>query len=107
MKLQENQWAHCSACNHQTEKIQEEKFGCDWCRTELTAKYPLEITVFYSGDKEAEEIHLCSWKCVAAVLPTIQTERFLTLPYVNFDNQTEGQTVKDLLALLGQKGVEG
>lgn len=104
MKLQENEWAKCECCGQRTEQTQEEKYGCDWCRQELVHRYPLEVTLFGAGDDDgADHLHLCSWKCVIAILPTLKPSRFLTLPYVSFDDSYgEGQRPEDLFKLLGR-----
>lgn len=98
MKLQDNEWTKCKCCGQRTTQTQEEKFGCDWCKKELGRV--LEITMF--GDEEDDpHLHLCSWKCVIAILPTLKPGRFLTLPYVSFDSDVdEGQDAADLMAIL-------
>lgn len=100
MKLQSNEWAKCNHCGNRTEQIQEEKFGCDWCKKEL--HHPLEINLFGEEEGSAPSVHLCSWRCVAAILPTLKCERFLNLPYVSFNDDwiDEGQSVEDFLAIL-------
>src|SRR5688572_31045806 len=102
MKLQDNKWATCECCGQRTEQIQEEKFGCDYCHKELN--HPLEISLFGEEEGSAPHVHLCSWKCVAAILPSLKPTRFLTLPYVVFDDRDvdEGQSVEDFLAILKQ-----
>lgn len=72
------------------ELVEHEVHGCDHCASEIK-EYPnedsrLEITVFYHDhDKESEHLHFCSWECALAHLAEIETDYFISLPYLYFD----------------------
>ena len=97
MKLRERKWASCPTCNCRTELLEEELFGCDNCQKQFNEE-TLRFTVFHK-DIEAEDFQFCSWACVLEKLKETKTDSFISLPYLSFDAEKEGQTPQDFFAL--------
>ncbi len=96
---------------------------CDCCGKEMNPNKPhnersIEVTVFgdrrgLDDDRGADDVHYCSWRCLAKHLPTVPVEgdRFMSLPNVGLekdDADPPGQTAEDFFALLaaGLKATE-
>lgn len=81
--------------------------GCDCCREEIR-DYPnepgrLEVTVFQHADSaEYKHLHYCSWKCVLAALPKLQTDYFISLPYLYYDH-TGRRSASELIKILKRR----
>lgn len=101
MQLTESKYAKCNKCNQRTHCIQEAVFGCDACKKPINLRNSkrdyLQITVFTHGESDAKHYEFCSWVCVFKSLRTIKTDYFISLPFLIFDTNTEGQTVQDFL----------
>jgi hypothetical protein len=102
MKLKDREWATCECCKQRTKVVQEESFGCDYCQEPIDDlmdnkdSNPLDVTVFYNDDRPVKHLHFCSWRCVFGILPSIETDHFLTLPYLSFGPEmSSGQTPAD------------
>ena len=93
-----------------TERVSDEVYGCDECKKEFGEVNKLEITVFYSHKMEAklknsesgvtDRHQFCSWACVGKFMPKVKTDYFVSLPYLHYDAQTPGTTIKDFLNLI-------
>ena len=87
--------------------VSDEVSGCDHCREEIR-DYPnepsrLELTVFWHADRtESKHLHYCSWKCVLAALPKLQTDYFISLPYLYYDH-TGRRSASELIKILKRR----
>lgn len=81
-----------------SERISDDVYGCDECKKVIDfnkkdVEY-LEITVFNNDlDRDASRHQLCSWECVFNYLPKVESDYFVSLPYLNYDK--EGETSAD------------
>jgi len=91
----------------QTEEVSPDVFGCDECRQEIK-DWPnedcrLEITVFHHGTEKVDYLHFCSWNCVLNYIPKINTNYFVTLPFIYFNVDSESpRSAKSLIDLLNK-----
>jgi len=79
--------------------IKEAVHGCDCCRNEFLETNPLRLTVFYNDKslfKDAinkgdclDHYEFCSWRCVLKFLPTIETDSYIDLPHLEFDDDID------------------
>lgn len=107
MKIQEAKYEMCSKCGTRKNLISDEVYGCDQCRKpisiELNGKRHhdyLQLTVFRTGD-ESESHQFCSWACVLKFLPTIRTDYFINLPYLQYEaDALPGQRASDFFATI-------
>lgn len=72
------------------QRVSDEVYGCDECKSEIK-DFPqesqrLELTVFHHT-KDSYHLHFCSWNCVFKHLPKINTDYFVSLPFVYFDEK--------------------
>jgi len=89
----------------QTKEVSPDVFGCDECRQEikdwLNEDGRLEITIFHHNTEVMEPLHFCSWNCVLRHIPKIDTDHFVSLPFILFDIDPESprsaKSLKDLL----------
>jgi len=54
----------------------------------------LEISVYFNNN-DPIHYYCCSWQCVFEKLKTIESDYFITLPYLQFDTKAKGCRVKD------------
>lgn len=76
----------CPTCGTVLKHGDEDVF-CDVSKERLTAKYPLEITVFWKDTStNASRVECCSWKCVKEFLYNFPWNKkrvqFINLPYI-------------------------
>jgi hypothetical protein len=115
MVIQEQTREACSECGH-TKSFTEPVYGCDQCRKEIGMdvtpaghRQHLAITIFRNGkDGEGstnEDRQFCSWACVLAHIPQVDTDYFVTLPYLSYDNDVPaGQRAADFIAAVAAIG---
>ena len=99
MIIQKAKWKKCGECGRNDELIQQELFGCDNCKKKFGSAKDgmgdyLELTVHEHNGKH-HRMEFCSWGCVFKKLKTVKTDYFVSLPFLNFDVKTKGQTPKD------------
>jgi hypothetical protein len=90
----------CSKCGAGKKRIEDEVYGCDKCKKEISSPHDehrtyLKVTVFYGEDKESANLHFCSWGCVFDWMQKIQKTKykcdyFVSLPVVFFDGGKPG-----------------
>ena len=79
----------CSACGHK-EMISDEEYGCDNCGKSINdddsgeSHNYLDATT-HSTNGSSEHIHCCSWECMLNVLKRCETDYFICLPYLTYD----------------------
>lgn len=97
MIIKEREYKTCKECKSR-ELISDEEYGCDNCREKINLEVHeeyLSLTIHYhSPTKSSKTCHFCSWFCVFQKLKTLQTEYFISLPYLSFDNENPQMTVK-------------
>ena len=99
MKLKERLYRICTECG-QDKTISQESFGCDGCKKSIDNRQYLDLSVFHSKD-HTEHLQFCSWLCLLRKLPKIETDYFINLPFLTFNNSLEkGIRAKDFLAAL-------
>lgn len=77
-------------------------YGCDECKKELGDKdHRLKVTIFRQS-YSATDKEFCSWRCVINHLPKIESDYFVDLPFMHYDEQGlgTGGHAKDLLEIL-------
>lgn len=87
----------------QTRLVSDSVYGCDQCRKEIP-EFPneasrLELTIF-NQDNESIREHFCSWKCVLKRLTTIESNYFVSLPFVYFDDRKGRRGADSLIKLI-------
>lgn len=99
MKIKDSIIERCSKCKSFLKIIEEEQFGCDFCKKIINlqnSKYHnktsshLDVTIFYksnNSDDHIERLQFCSWKCLYSKLKKFQKKKnidFIALPYLSF-----------------------
>ena len=93
MIVKEAKYKICSKCKSR-KLIKDEEHGCDWCKKIINYnknESSLNITVFHEGNT-TEHLHLCSWKCVYTILPTLKCNYFIDLPHLLFKGVKSGSS---------------
>ena len=89
----------CSGCEGTgVREATEHSFTCDNCDVDIDMNVDggrLDTTVFHD-DGEAERYYYCSWRCVFKHLPTLETDYFIALPYLNYNNSRSKEFFKYL-----------
>jgi len=97
MVIRSRQYKQCVECGR-NELIKDEAFGCDNCEKEIDLSKNqsyLRATLFFHNN-EARDMHFCSWVCVLKKLKTVETDNFIDLPFLSFDDdKQDGCSVTD------------
>lgn len=95
----------------QREIVSDAIYGCDECECEIK-DYPneqikLELTVFYKdNNKETKDLHFCSWDCVLLHIPKIDSDDFVDLPILYYDEPKESKrSAQHLIDILNNSGL--
>jgi hypothetical protein len=91
--------------------VKEEVFGCDHCRKPITLgatangkhRSYLQITIFKNGE-ESRRQEFCSWLCCLRGLEKVDTDYFVSLPYLIYDDPQEGIRAKDFFSAVRKYG---
>jgi len=87
MIIKEAKYKVCKGCKSR-KQVSETKYGCDWCKSSVEynkqERSYLEITVFTNTGGN-NHLHLCSWQCVHDILPTLESDYFINIPYLIYD----------------------
>jgi hypothetical protein len=88
MITREAEYKECKGCGSR-KRITEEIYGCDWCGKTIDYNNPgersyLEVTAF-THEKGNVHHHLCSWRCVWNILPTLKSDYFISFPHISYD----------------------
>lgn len=75
------------------------KLGCDCCKKEIKEEKVLKLQVFHKNGP-TEYFEYCSWKCLLKHLSVIKTDYFISLPFLNYDNNNTGVQAKELIKLI-------
>lgn len=96
MIIKEREWTKCECCDSR-KLTGETVYGCNTCKTVLDLNDPqanyLSITIF-RHDSEASEMQFCSWVCVLKGLATVETDNFVSLPFLHYDERDTAINVK-------------
>lgn len=97
MKIRKQVNENCDKCGHYVKTIQHAAEGCDWCEKEMDMENesPLNYTIFYNNTDKTKHMHFCSWKCVFFSLKKEKCDHFISLPFLSFEENDKGRTVKD------------
>jgi hypothetical protein len=70
-------------------------YTCDECGKVINEQR-LTAVVFQKDEVDgSQSIDCCSWRCLLRKLATVDTDYFVVLPYLHFDDVPEGQRVSD------------
>ena len=70
-------------------------YTCDGCGKVVDEQW-LTVSVFQKDEVDGvQSIHCCSWRCLLRKLAMVDTDYFVVLPYLHFDDVPEGQRVSD------------
>jgi hypothetical protein len=94
MIIKEAQFEVCECCGKR-QRTAPPQLGCDYCQKPIAADGGLAITVFFKDGGDTVDYYFCSWQCLFDKLPSIETDYFIDLPKLSFDEDTPGQTVAD------------
>jgi hypothetical protein len=102
--IKEQEWKECKKCGSR-KLIKHEEYGCDNCKKPINTLWDkdkdyLKIDVF-RHELETEQKTFCCWKCALEYLSTVESDYFVSLPYISFDNATPGCTDKDFFEAIG------
>lgn len=92
----------CDHCKSR-KRVAEEVRGCDVCKSVFGKDgASLNFSVFKHDQSYADQVDCCSWKCVFQALQTVESDYFVSLPYLHYDaNDTpEGARAEDFFAAL-------
>ena len=104
MIVKDRVYQECKSCGSR-KLVAEDVYGCDLCKKEMDmiSGNRLDVQIFHNGSEATEHKHFCSWQCVLEFIPAITTDYFVTLPYLQYDDDTpKGQRAKDFLALISR-----
>ena len=91
MLLTECTYSVCTTCNQRGKRLSDEVYGCDQCKRQIDLNQPekayLEATVFTHADVTTR-LQFCSWLCCLKKLKTVQTDYFISLPFLYYDKGT-------------------
>lgn len=84
--------------------VKQEIHGCDQCRKEIK-EWPnepsrLELTIFNKAGLDTKHEHFCSWKCVLKRLVAVDTDYFIGMPHLMFDEGVNDRSAAELKRLL-------
>lgn len=99
--LREAQWRECGECGLR-KRIAEERRGCDVCKKIFADDEPyLSADIFSHDSNGADRLDACSWACALRGLAAIETDYFVSLPYLHYDSDTPmGQRAADFFAAI-------
>ena len=111
MKIKEAVNTSCGECGRFKKEVSPDVYGCDNCQKEIQRQLDagkrqhLQMTVFRNpSDSGAEHLEFCSWKCVLQYLPKVNSNYFVNLPYLHFDEgYPKEMTGKALISLIARK----
>lgn len=108
--LREEQWRKCSECGTRKALVHDASYGCDGCgkpidalleQSNIRRREYLELSVH--NWESSSRLQFCSWKCVIRGLRKVESDYFVVLPYLHYDDAAKGQRVSDFLALFGKR----
>jgi hypothetical protein len=108
MRTSEHKVERCDCCGH-SQYVGLELFACDECAASLVGEGLLRMDVYNNGPEgsTSSERQFCSWRCLLAHLPKIQSDYFASMPFLHFDEAPAGQSAADFLAAIaGQQPPE-
>ena len=98
--------SRCKDCDNVTEY---EKFAyfCDGCGKLVLTEFQdredvddfLTITVHNSSGR-TEGHEYCSWRCCIKHLKTLNSDYFISMPFLHFDDVSKGTKASDFFALI-------
>ena len=108
MKIEEARYETCKECGTRKRMISEESYGCDECGKQISIESNgkthhdfLQLKVFRHVGSDTESREFCSWACVFAFLPKIESDYFVSLPFLQYEaDVVPGQRVSDFFKLL-------
>ena len=93
MLIKDRVWNVCECCGTRKSLISEAEYGCDECGKAIGEDY-LRVGLFFKNNTN-KELHLCSWKCILKKLSYTDTDNFIDLPVLAFDEDIDGQRAMD------------
>lgn len=105
MKIEEAKFETCKECKTHLKRISDEVYGCDQCRKPIAMDVSgkrhndyLDLTVHYLGGEGSVSHQFCSWACLFEFLPTIKTDYFVSLPFLQYESYAlPGQRASDFM----------
>lgn len=100
--LKEAVWETCSHCDSR-KRISDAQRGCDTCKKIFADDEAfLQFTVF-SHDDDAYEVDSCSWNCALTALGKVETDYFVTMPMLHYDDMPEGARAQDFFTAIAKR----
>ena len=107
MKLKDAEWKECPACDSR-KRVADEVHGCDVChKVFVEDESYLSVDIFRHETRSADKMDFCSWACALKGLATIETDYFVSLPYLHYDDMPEGQRASDFFAAIEALSLQG
>jgi hypothetical protein len=99
--IKEAEFATCGECGSRR-RVADEVRGCDVCKKVFADEEPyLSADIFRKDTNGAERLDCCSWICAFNGLRSIETDYFVSLPYLHYDEDTPvGQRAIDFFEAL-------
>ena len=86
--LKETEWQTCDECGLR-KRVADEQRGCDVCKRVFDDQEPyLSSDIFRRGTNGADRLDFCSWTCALKGLAAVETDYFVSLPYLHYDKET-------------------
>lgn len=97
MKIKEPTFHTCPTCENRR-RLTDTEYGCDECRKPIDfegkQRQHLQVTVF-RNNKPTESLEFCSWVCCLKGLKKINSDYFVSLPMLHYDDHQKGIRAKD------------
>ena len=107
MKIKEAKYK--TVMRKQSEQVAPEVYGCDHCKNVITRgtsaggkhRSYLEANIF-SNSQETTRMEFCSWLCCLLGLEKVETDYFISLPYLIYDEDQGGIRAADFFNAMRQ-----
>jgi hypothetical protein len=97
MIIKERKYEPCPKCGSR-KLISDDEYGCDYCKNQIDLSKPdsdyLRLTVFKKKQEHPDEYHFCSWNCVFKKLKMLETDDFISLPFLLADTDNSKINIK-------------
>jgi DNA-directed RNA polymerase subunit RPC12/RpoP len=94
MIIKERVWETCPTCGYK-HLTSDDEYGCDECGKPIDFQTSLlDMSVYHSGGA-IESYNFCSWVCFFKKLAEVETDDFIGLPSLRFDEDALGLRVSD------------
>ena len=95
MQLAEAVYEKCSCCGTRKKLLQDDKYGCDNCFKPIDESDEVLRVDVHSKAGSVKRLEFCSWACLLEKMRTVESDYFINLPFLSFDNAGVGTRPQD------------